>query len=344
MHALILTKCFIRVLGDNVRNVELFHDRAGASFLCYRFQGDPTNVAIKGQSLELFFIDGRPDGMLTAEVFNWTGHVLMTPRTQLADALKRREAHHTGVYILLGETDEGRTRAYIGESEDISERIRTHDAKLDWWTSAILVTSTANNLHKVHVKYLEARLVEQARQANRFLLENGNTPPRSSLSEAASTNMEQFLEQILLVLPAIRVDGFLLKTRIPGMDTALPKQPGDGLTAKFEMKTPRHGIAATALLKNGEFIVEAGSVGRSTWEGPPTHSYRALFDELAASGIFSIQGDHRVFAKSYAFRSPSAAGAVLNGRATNGPESWRVAGGSGKTYKEWETDQLQPDH
>ena len=46
----------------------------------------------KGQSLELFFIDGRPDGMLTAEVFNWTGHVLMTPRTQLADALKRREA------------------------------------------------------------------------------------------------------------------------------------------------------------------------------------------------------------------------------------------------------------
>ena len=32
-----------------------------------------------GKSLELFFIDGRPDGMLTAEVFNWTGHVLMTP-------------------------------------------------------------------------------------------------------------------------------------------------------------------------------------------------------------------------------------------------------------------------
>jgi len=33
----------------------------------------------KPQSLELFFIDGKPDGMLTAEVFNWTGHVLMTP-------------------------------------------------------------------------------------------------------------------------------------------------------------------------------------------------------------------------------------------------------------------------
>tara|TARA_Y100001933_G_C18633779_1_gene411492 strand:+ start:367 stop:471 length:105 start_codon:yes stop_codon:yes gene_type:complete len=27
----------------------------------------------KGQSLELFFIDGKLDGMLTVEVFNWTG-------------------------------------------------------------------------------------------------------------------------------------------------------------------------------------------------------------------------------------------------------------------------------
>lgn len=42
------------------------------------------------RSLELFFIDGKPDGMLTAEVFNWTGHVLMSPRTQISEALKRQ--------------------------------------------------------------------------------------------------------------------------------------------------------------------------------------------------------------------------------------------------------------
>jgi len=29
-----------------------------------------------GLSLELHYIDGNPEGMLTAEVFNWTGHVL----------------------------------------------------------------------------------------------------------------------------------------------------------------------------------------------------------------------------------------------------------------------------
>jgi hypothetical protein len=73
-------------------------------------------VGAKGRSLELFFIDGRPDGMLTAEVFNWTGHVLMTPRTQISEALNRQEARYTGVYLLFGERA-GEPLAYIGEAE-----------------------------------------------------------------------------------------------------------------------------------------------------------------------------------------------------------------------------------
>ena len=69
-------------------------------------------------SLELFFIDGKPDGMLTAEVFGWTGHILVAPRTRLPEALKRKESSYTGVYILLGEQDE-EPLAYIGEGESI---------------------------------------------------------------------------------------------------------------------------------------------------------------------------------------------------------------------------------
>ena len=111
------------------------------------------SVGSEGRSLELYFINGKPDGMLTAEVFNWTGHVLMTPRTQIPAALSRKEAKYTGVYILLGDED-GKPSAYIGESENVSERIKTHAAQLDWWNTAVLVTTSANNLHKAHVKYL----------------------------------------------------------------------------------------------------------------------------------------------------------------------------------------------
>ncbi len=74
-------------------------------------------------TLELFFIDGKPDGMLTAKVFGWTGHILVAPRTKLSEALKRIESSYTGVYTLLGEKNE-EPLAYIGEGENIAKRIK----------------------------------------------------------------------------------------------------------------------------------------------------------------------------------------------------------------------------
>ena len=95
---------------------------------------------ISGRSLELYYIDGHADGMLTAELYNWTGHVLMAPRTQLADALRRPEPKCTGVYLLLGEQD-GEPMAYIGESDDVGQRLKSHDLNKDWWTSVVFITS-----------------------------------------------------------------------------------------------------------------------------------------------------------------------------------------------------------
>lgn len=290
----------------------------------------------QGRSLELFFIDGKPDGMLTAEVFNWTGHVLMTPRTQISEALKRKEARYTGVYLLFGEQD-GEPLAYIGEAEDISDRIRNHDTGKDWWTQAILVTSAANNLNKAHVKYLEARLIEDARAVGRIALENGNTPSRPSLSEAARTNMEAFLEYILMVLPALRIDSFLQNTR-PQMKSYKRTAAADAAPV-FELHTKKHGIHATATLEAGEFVVQTGSKARKAWEGTPMHNYASLFAELVKAGVLVEKGPHRIFSENYAFKSPSAAAAVLNGRASNGQEAWR-ARESGKTYKEWEAEKL----
>ena len=43
----------------------------------------------QGRSLELYFIDGQADGLQTAEELNWTGHVLLTPRTSIVKALNQ---------------------------------------------------------------------------------------------------------------------------------------------------------------------------------------------------------------------------------------------------------------
>lgn len=296
----------------------------------------------QGRSLELYFIDGRPDGMLTAEVFNWTGHVLMAPRTQIAEALRRKEADYTGVYLLLGENEQG-PMAYIGEGEVISDRIRNHDSKKDWWTKAVLVTTGANNLNKAHIKYLEARLIQEATEIGRMPLENGNAPSKPGLSEAAVANMEGFLDYLFLVLPAIGVDMFVRRTRVatpgPVTPSGVVLPVSDDTAVVFETSLQREGIKATAILVNGELVVQAGSLTRQKWVGNPDHNYRALFEELVKEGVLVEDGAHRRFAKSYAFSSPSAAAAMVKGRSSNGPESWTVVG-SGETYREWESRNL----
>lgn len=302
-----------------------------------------------GRSLELFYIDGRPDGMLTAEVFNWTGHVLMTPRTQLSAALARPEARYTGVYLLLGE-QEGEPRAYVGEGEDIAARIRAHDVRKDWWTSAVLITTAANKLNKAHVQYLEARLIAAAKAIGRVPLDNGTNPEGPSLSEADTAKMEGFLENLFVVLPALRVDMFIQRARpsaaTSGSSTAPALASGTTAsvpTARFFMETPRHGLRAFAALLDGEFVVEAGSLARRQWEGRGTeqHSYAQLHAELRRGGILVEDGDHCRFTQNYAFRAPSAAAAVVNGRPSNGTLEWKEVG-TGMTYKVWEARQLSP--
>jgi hypothetical protein len=291
----------------------------------------------QGRSLELFFIDGKPDGMQTAEEINWTGHVLLAPRTRIVDALKRRQAQHTGVYLLLGDDEHGEPLLYVGESENMADRLRNHDTKKDWWTSAVLITTGANSLHKAHVRYLEARLVEIARSVGRIGLDNGNQPGGASLPEAAENSMEVFLDTLMMVLPAMRIDCFLEQTR-----PAIEVTPNQAETTIFELVNKKNRIHATAVIQDGEVVVQEGSQARDKWrgQGTETSTYAELHRELMQTGVLKAEGAQTVFTRNYAFKSPSAAGAVVTGRPTNGRIEWKERG-TGKTYKEWEAEALK---
>ncbi len=251
----------------------------------------------KGRSLELYFVDGRPDGMLTAEVFNWTGHVLRIPKIRLPDGLRRPEAKQTGVYVLLGQDETG-ALAYIGEAENMADRFRQHASQKEWWDEAVLVTTAGDGLHKAHVKYLESRLVEIAKDAGVMRLENGNIPPKASLNEAATANMESFLDTLHMVLPAIRVDMFQTGRR--QSESADPTNKTNSETLRFEMRLPKIGVQAMADFTNGEMVVQKGSKVRSEWVGSSTHNYSSLHSRLLSSGVKKPKGEFGYFTENYA--------------------------------------------
>lgn len=294
-------------------------------------------MSSKGRSIELYFVDGNPDGMLTAEMFNWTGHVLRIPRTRLAEGLARPEAKQTGVYLLIGESEEGQV-AYVGETEDMAQRLSQHAREKHWWDIAVLITTYGDALHKAHVKFLESKLVEAAKIAGSARLENGNGPSGASLNEAATANMESFLATLYMILPAIKIDLFQSGRRNfenTKIAYSKPEHP------EFVLRLAKHKLEARAFLIDQEMVVQVGSQIRDEWAGDrskKTH-YWKLHDQLKENDIIKSVGDSAVFSESYAFSSPSAAASVITGRSANGRILWKTA--SGQTYAEWEAARLE---
>jgi hypothetical protein len=161
---------------------------------------------------------GPPTGLITAEIVNWTGHVILAPRSRLPDLLQRKEPSRTGVYFLFGPdpSNPAQTLLYIGESENVGKRMAQHnkDNEKAFWERVCIITSKDQNITKGHGKYLESRLIEIAKEAGRAKLANGTAPEYGGLPEADLDDMEFFLEQIRVVLPVQGLD-FLRDTFLP---------------------------------------------------------------------------------------------------------------------------------
>lgn len=112
-----------------------------------------------GRSVRLFLVDGKSTGLITAEIMNWTGHVLTGPRTELPKLLVRPEVERTGVYLLHGRDPEKLDDLVlsIGESDRVAIRLKDHSKNESkaFWERSWVITSKDQNLTKAHVRYLE---------------------------------------------------------------------------------------------------------------------------------------------------------------------------------------------
>lgn len=302
----------------------------------------------KGRTLKIFLVDGAPTGLLTAEILNWTGHVITAPRSRLADLIQRKEIQGAAVYFLLG-PDQGMgfgTQVYIGETDNAARRLAQHNKPehnggKDFWERVCIVTSKDANVGKGHIKYLESRLISLAKTANRCALLNSTEPEYKGLPEADISDMEFFLEQILTLLPVLGFD--FLRPRAKATTTKVTEggeAPERETSPVFIGDVPRYGIQARGQEIDGEFVVYKGSKARRTWEGAEG-SYTKLFNHLVTQGVLkpTLDGTLNEFAEDYVFSSPSAAAAVVAGRSANGRTHW-VTESTRQTYGDWQADQV----
>ena len=296
-----------------------------------------SDVTQNGRTIRMFLVDGSANGVITAEIMNWTGHAVVGPRSKLPELLNRDEAGRTGVYFLAGPDPESSSSSvYIGEGDDVGKRLRTHakDASKDFWGKVCFITSKDHNLTKAHGRYLESRLIRIAKSAGRARVTNSTNPDTVKLPEADVSDMEYFVDQIRLILPVLGLD-FLRPTQ-----ASEAKKVSD--EASFELNSRKHSIQASAVEQDDEFIVLTGSAAQATWIGVGSEgtSYGQLHGALVRKEKIALAPDGTAtFSDDVPFKSPSAAAAVVLGRPSNGRLEWRVKG-TRKTYADWQNEQL----
>ncbi|HBN47781.1 MAG: DUF4357 domain-containing protein [Thalassospira sp.] len=306
---------------------------------------------LKGRSIRLFLVDGTPSGIITAEIMNWTGHVMTAPRTRLPDFIKRSEIARTGVYFLTGVNPEEPTQTfvYVGESDNVAKRLVSHnkDETKEFWDKVCVVTSKDQNLTKAHARYLESRLISIVSAAGRASLVNSTSPEYGFLPEADLADMEFFIEQIRITLPVLGMDFLREKPRVD--DSGVMQKSSSASTEFWEnkspvfiIKSPKYGLFAQAQQIGGDFIVLANSHARSSWESS-AGGYRNLHEQLVREGRLVPDRDGLLkFKEDTTFNSPSAASATIFGRPDNGRITWRVKG-TNKTYADWQNEQIVSD-
>ncbi len=261
--------------------------------------------------------NGTPTGIVQCNLDEWIGISYKIPRNRLNEAKELKGIDNTGVYILLGADEEtGEDRAYIGEAENIYKRLIQHNKTKDFWNDCLVFVSQNNSLNKAHIKFIENKLYNKAKEVERFIIENDTKPTKSSLDGADEIRAVKFYEKIVLLTA---VYGYHIFDKILTVQEVKEEEI-------YYINSI--GLKATGTQTEEGFIVFKGSQSSEEFKKASTQSLRNKWNELRNQKIV----DNGIFLKDIIFSSPSTAAAMILGRNANGLREWKNK--DGKSLKE----------
>jgi len=272
------------------------------------------------KKIELFLMDGSPNGRWACELSNWSGKAYKIPRTMVADSKDRSDLLSTGVYFLIGKGDslDEQNKVYIGEAESLYERLKQHLREKDFWHEVIVFFSKDENLNKAKIKYMESRFHEMAVAAGRYEILNNASPTKSRVSEADQAELEEFLHNSKML------------TNILGhkiFDLIIADEPDQSTVEKVSIKAVRGADATGQPVADGFVVFKGSKAAGEVAQAFNKHNYRHLRERLIEEKVL-IQGDGFLeFSKDYVFSTPSAAAAIVMGRSANGLTEWKTSSG-----------------
>ncbi len=276
---------------------------------------------MRAKTIQVFLTDGSPRGIKLAEITSNIELAIFIPRNQMNEAGKRAEVSLPGVYFLFGENEAGgKPLVYIGQSRNCLDRIKQHDQKKDFWNYAVLIVSKTNNFTQTHIEYLEQLAIDKAIEANRYVLQNGNSPKKFAVPEMLEADLLDNFDTIKILLSTL---GFPL---FEGWVQYKEQSSSKRLYCKAK------SAKAEAEYVNDGLLVFKGSTANMEFAPTSSTSLMAQRTKLIENKVLVQTGEVYVFAEDYLFTSPSAAASQVMARNANGWIEWKDS--TGKTLDE----------
>ena len=291
----------------------------------------------RGKTITLFLMDGSATGRIKCTLANWTGVAYKIPKTEIDSCRERNDLKQSGVYFLFGTSEEtGKSVVYIGQAgsrkkgEGILSRLLEHkrNPDKDYWTEAVIFTTSNDSFGATEISYLENRFCNMAIEAERYIVKNSNDPAPGHITEEKESELEEFIDYASIVMGVL------------GHKVFIPVSSSDGTDA--EKKDMKSGEPLFVLKTN-----KVNALGRRTSEGfvvlnsselspIPTKSCPETIKHLREKYAERINADN-ILIEDTLFSSPSAAAGFVAFASANGLIMW--VDSEGRTLRDLENQE-----
>ena len=149
-----------------------------------------------GKTITTYLVGGNPRGIKSVFISNRICHCLAIPRAHLGDASQHEALQSPSLYLLLGDNH----TAYIGETENVRERIKQHNHHKDFWNEVLVLVARDNSLSKADVQFLEYLSIQYIKEANLYNLHsNKHIPKAPSLPEHQRDTVLEYFEDVKML-------------------------------------------------------------------------------------------------------------------------------------------------
>lgn len=293
-----------------------------------------------GKTIKLYITGEEYKNLKSAELSNWSGKAFIGSRKNVPVIQKMDELSSPGIYFLLSkELTDTQITLYVGEADEVNSRLRNHISGKDWWDTFVCFISKDGNLTKAHVRYLEKRFYQIAKEnTTAFNLQNSSEPPGSKLPQSDIDDLEEYLKNMIFVLQNL---GLLDFARTSNEENIIANSSIEIFYINLTTdRIDEKGIQLKGKLvitQDGYRLLKGSYIEKTERQSFHSHCYYPLRKKIENENLLeetNLEGVY-ILKEDVDFNSSSAAASVVKNRATNGPKEWKNS--SGMTLDEFET-------